>query len=254
MQIAWYDNFPVASWLALGGKCRGCRSPISARYLGVELLTGALFLYAAWRQLRADDAPVAERAALFTLHAAFLSALVVCTFIDLEFCILPDEITVSGILIGIGVAAIFPQVHAANAGALPEVIGNPHLGALAASALGAAVGFGEVWVVGALGKVVFRKRIEKEGETEAMGFGDVKYVAMMGAVLGWKGALLTLFIACIFGAFFGLGRLIVQRRMGYVPFGPFLSAGALVMLFWAPLVYGAMQSYADLFGGGAASP
>jgi len=76
-----------------------------------------------------------------------------------------------------------------------------------------------------------------------MGFGDVKYMAMIGAVLGWRGVLLTFVLACLTGSIFGIGKFIAVRRMGYVPFGPFLSLGALAMLFWASLVNGALQAY-----------
>ncbi|HLY09871.1 MAG TPA: A24 family peptidase, partial [Planctomycetota bacterium] len=82
---------------------------------------------------------------------------------------------------------------------------------------------------------VFRK--------DAMGFGDVKYMAMIGSVLGWWGALLTFVLACLAGSLFGIGKYAAVRRMGYVPFGPFLSLGALGMLFWSPLVDAALHAY-----------
>jgi len=90
----------------------------------------------------------------------------------------------------------------------------------------ALAGGGSIWLVGVLGKLVFRK--------DAMGFGDVKYMAMVGAVMGWRGVLLSFVLACLAGSIFGIGKFIAVRRMGYVPFGPFLSLGALAMLFWTP--------------------
>lgn len=240
--IAWYDNMPVLSWLILGGKCRGCRAPISPRYLVVELLTGALFFYAAWRILVGD--PLSgkaigkdgfEEATFFAVHAWFLGALIVCTFIDLEFRILPDEVTVSGIVIGIAAAVAFHWVHLDRT----LVISNQFLAGLANSILGAATGAGSIWLVGVLGKAVFRK--------EAMGFGDVKFMGMVGAVLGLRGVLLTFVLACLFGSIFGIGKFAVVRRFGYVPFGPFLALGALLMLLASPLVDGAIDSYLDLF-------
>ena len=237
--IAWYDNIPVFSWIALGGKCRHCRVPISPRYAAVELLTGALYLFAAWRLLYGPGArlgPV-DQAALFVLHAWFLGALIVSTFIDLEFRILPDEITLPGVVIGLAWSAAFPLL--AQAGDVRLLPGwNRHLAALGMSALGALAGGGSIYAVGVLGKLVFRK--------EAMGFGDVKYMAMVGAVLGWRGALLTLVLACLFGSVYGVGRWIVTRTMGYVPFGPFLSAGALFMLFGAGLVDDGIRAYIEL--------
>ncbi len=233
--IAWYDNIPVLSWVLLGGKCRHCKTPVSPRYAAVELLTAGLYLYAAWRVLYggAATSPV-DQAALFLLHAWFLGALVVSTFIDLEFRILPDEITLPGILIGLAWSAAFPRLlHAGDLAYRPEW--NPHLAGAAAGGLGAFIGGGSIWSVGKLGKWMFRK--------EAMGFGDVKFMAMVGAVLGWRGVLLTFMLACLIGSVYGIGRWIATRTMGHVPFGPFLSAGALGMLFFADLVDRGILAY-----------
>ena len=250
--IAWYDNLPVVSWCLLGGKCRHCRNPISIRYTLVELLTGALFLVAGWRALYRAESPGMPQAIGFAIEAWLLSAMLVCTFIDLEFRILPDEITLSGIVIGLAASAAFPFLHGWStpvppgisvvrdfhwyAGhGLPFDVREPHLAGLLAAATGAAAGAGSIWMVGVLGKLVFRK--------EAMGFGDVKYMAMIGAVLGWRGVLLTFVLACLGGSIFGIGKYAAVRRMGYVPFGPFLSLGALAMLFWSPLVDAALHAY-----------
>ncbi len=255
--IAWYDNLPVASWTLLGGKCRHCRNPISVRYTLVELMTGALFLYSGWRALYASpDLTGIQQAAKFALEAWFLSAMIVCTFIDLEFRILPDEITLSGVVIGLAASAAFPFLHGHEVltrgrwifseapervflllpgHGLPFAISEPHLASLAAAAAGAVTGGGSIYLVGVLGKLVFRK--------EAMGFGDVKYMAMVGAVLGWRGVLLTFVLACLVGSILGIGKFIFTRKMGYVPFGPFLSIGAVAMLFWSALVDRGIAAY-----------
>ncbi len=233
--VAWHDNIPVFSWIALGGRCRHCRAPISPRYALVELLTGALFLYAGWRNLYGSPAPGPERAVRFAVESAFVGAMIACTFIDLDFRILPDEITIPGTIVALGASAMFPFLHEP----LPVAVRGPHLAALAASALGALVGGGAIYLVGLFGRLVFRK--------EAMGLGDVKYMAMAGALLGWRGVLLTFVLACLFGSIFGIGKFAAVRRMGYVPFGPFLSLGALAMLFWAPWVDRAIRTYLGLF-------
>jgi leader peptidase (prepilin peptidase) / N-methyltransferase len=258
--IAWYDNFPVVSWLLLGGKCRFCKVPISSRYVLVELLTGGLYLYAGWRALYGSPRPGPDQAVAFAVEAWFLAALIVCTFIDFDFRILPDEVTLSGIVIGLAVSTAFPAathhkgsllgfvnfilellnaVGWVKAGPIPPATGgiwaNPHVLSFIDSAFGALVGGGAVYAVGVMGKLLFRK--------EAMGFGDVKYMAMFGSVLGWRGVLFTFMVACLLGSVFGIGKFIVKRRMGYVPFGPFLSAGALSMLFWAPWVDRLVQAY-----------
>jgi leader peptidase (prepilin peptidase)/N-methyltransferase len=259
--IAWYDNLPVISWCVLGGKCRHCRNPISIRYTLVELLTGALFFYAGYRALFLWPHPPLyglepglslppAAVARFAVEAWLVSAMIVCTFVDLEFRILPDEITLSGIVIGLVVSAAFPFFHGIEprlefgeigqyrwdeGHGLPWAIREPHLASLAAGVAGAIAGGGSIWLVGVRGEFIFRK--------EAMGLGDVKYMAMIGAVLGWRGVLLTFVIACLAGSVFGIGKFIAVRRMGYVPFGPFLSVGALAMLFWSPLVDAALRAY-----------
>ena len=179
--------------------------------------------------------------------------MIACTFIDLEFRILPDEITLPGVVIGLVASAAFPFLHewsgvsasGADAGirvfhalpghGLPWEIREPHLASLAAGVLGAVAGGGSIWLVGVLGKLVFRK--------DAMGFGDVKYMAMIGSVLGWRAVLLTFVLACLTGSIYGIGKYAAVRRMGYVPFGPFLSFGALTMLFWSDLVNAALTAY-----------
>jgi leader peptidase (prepilin peptidase)/N-methyltransferase len=251
--IAWYDNLPVLSWTALGGKCRHCRNPISVRYTLVELLTGALFLVAGWRALYGDESrwPGREEAERFAVEAWFVSALIVCTFVDLEFRIIPDEVSLSGIVIGLAASAAFPVLHPLGLRDLPGVLGlhlpaflGPgNLGSLVASIAGSIAGAGAIYAVGLMGKILFRKRVAAAGEETAMGFGDVKFMAMAGAVLGWRGVLLTLLVACLWGSLFGIGKLIVTRRMGFVPFGPFLSVGALTMLFVPGGVDRAMRAY-----------
>lgn len=275
--IAWYDNLPVLSWVVLGGKCRHCKNPISVRYTLVELLTGVLFLYAGWRALETPsplmfrsgpwisyrDPLQAEAAIRFALEGWFVSALIICTFVDLEFRIIPDEVSLSGIVIGLAAMTAFPFLCGSGGTprfedilvvpyrldpnfALPWAPGERHLAALVGSLAGALLGAGALYLVGLLGKIVFRKRVEAAGEDTAMGFGDVKFMAMVGAVLGWRGVLYTFLIACLLGSLYGLGKVIVTRRMGFVPFGPFLSAGALTVLFWTPFVDQAIAWYLQL--------
>jgi leader peptidase (prepilin peptidase)/N-methyltransferase len=254
--IAWYDNIPVVSWLILRGRCRKCGVKISPRYAAVELLTGAIFAWAAYVQLChgtfPDGTPLSGRqgAAWFAVQTYLASALIVCTFIDLEFTILPDEITLSGTVLGLIAGAAFPFIYEMTGEApwfqpghfawLPAAFRGPFTG-LAHAAAGAAAGGLIIYAIGVLGKLAFRK--------EAMGFGDVKLMAFLGAFLGPKAVLMALFVAVFLGAFFGIGKYVVLRRMGYVPFGPFLSAGALVMVFASGPVWRGFDAYLTLLRG-----
>jgi leader peptidase (prepilin peptidase) / N-methyltransferase len=249
--IAWFDNLPVVSWVFLGGKCRHCKTPISFRYVAVELLTGAIFAWAAYVQLyRGELYPEWRRAAWFAVQAYLASTLIVCTFIDLEFTILPDEITLSGIVLGLIAGTAFPfmydmtmktpMVQIIGSAPAPMLNNTTALG-LVLAATGAVAGGGVIWMIGVLGKLAFRK--------EAMGFGDVKLMAFLGAFLGPQAILMGLFLAIFLGALFGIVKLIVVRRMGYVPFGPFLSAGALVMVFAAPQVWAGVDAYINFIRG-----
>jgi leader peptidase (prepilin peptidase)/N-methyltransferase len=248
--IAWYDNVPVLSWLLLRGRCRHCGRRISPRYVLVELLTGVLLAWAGWRALYGSPGLTGMQQALkFAVESSFVSALLVSAFIDLEFRILPDEITLRGLAVGLGVSALWPFLHP-EAGRLVVpgtglALTQPHLVSLGASAIGALAGGGTLYVVGVFGKLAFRKRIEALGETEAMGLGDVKFMAMAGSILGWRAVLLSLVLACVGGSLVGLLRLLVARRMGYVPFGPFLSLGALAMLYLGPWVDLGVRLYMD---------
>ncbi|MBI2901174.1 MAG: prepilin peptidase [Planctomycetes bacterium] len=236
--IAWYDNFPVFSYLALGGRCRGCGERISPRYPLVELLTGAVFTWAAYAQIHHGAGSGSDRAVLFAVQAYLSATLIVCTFIDLDFRILPDEITLSGIVLGLVCGGAFPLLHGRM---LPGLPWNLHVRGLLASGLGAFVGGGTIYAVGVLGKLLFKK--------EAMGLGDVKLMAFLGAFLGWKSILLTLVLGCFVGAAYGIVQFFFTRKLRgvYVPFGPFLAAGAMTMIFLSPQVYGLLDGYMNLF-------
>src|SRR5256885_10401177 len=195
--IPFYDNIPVLSWLILGGRCRRCKARISPRYLAVELLTGALFL-------------------LCCLNFGFtLAALKYCVFgflllglifTDSETHLLPDKLTLPGISLGLLFSLTVPVNDLASQ-LLPGLISLPvssdvswHLLSLIDSLLGAAVGASFIYGAGA---IYLRAR-----GVEGMGFGDVKLMAMIGAFLGLKLTVFTLFAASIVGACFGVGTML----------------------------------------------
>ena len=205
--IAWYDNIPVASWVALGGKCRQCRKPISWSYPAVELVTGLLFAAITARFQFSWAALV---------YCALAAALVVLTVIDLKEMILPDEITVPGIPIGIALSFLVPCLHLADS----------RWHGLAMGAAGAATGAGVLWVIRALGSWFFKK--------EAMGLGDVKLMAMVGALIGpWKVLLVDFILAPVLGSLVGI-VIMARRREALIPipYGPFLALGTLAAIFW----------------------
>ncbi|MDQ6708317.1 MAG: prepilin peptidase [Acidobacteriota bacterium] len=213
--IAWYDNIPVLSYLALRARCRHCGTRISVRYPLVELLTGLLFAYFAWHL------GLTLIAAKYCVLTAILVALV---FSDIEERILPDEFTLGGIAIGL-VFAFFvpvPDVVAHAIFSLSDIsLGNRAL-SMAEAALGVVLPAGSLW----LGGFLFEKLRHKEG----LGLGDVKMMAMVGAFLGIRGALLTLIAGSVLGSVIGLIYIKATRQDAstyQLPFGTFLGIAAL---------------------------
>ena len=206
--IPWYFNIPVVSWLALRGRCASCKARISPRYLLLELLTAALFMAAAWRYM--DDLPVL----MVMLVAVF--GLELGTFIDLDWYILPDRVTIGGMALGLVASALLPQLHGAE---------TPDAGALR-SCIGLVTGFGVLYLVARVGKAVYHK--------EAMGFGDVKLMGAVGALFGWVAVVFTLFVSSLLGSLVGIGLVLAGRRnlQGRIPYGPFIAAAALLWMFF----------------------
>lgn len=204
--IAGYDNIPVLSYLVLGGRCRRCRRSISARYPAVELLTALIFagLARRWPQ---DPLWAA-------VAAAACAALIVVAFIDWDTFLIPDILSVGLVVSGIVLSPLNPLVGA-TAGAR-----------VGFSIAGAAAGFAICWSVAAAGEWMFKK--------EAMGGGDVKLLAGVGAWTGALGAFDCLVVASLFGSLYGGALLLTRRlkRQDPIPFGPFLSAAAIVNFFY----------------------
>jgi len=203
--VALYDNVPILAFLWLRGRCRGCRRPISWRYPVVEALLGVV-AFALWR--RWEGAPAWTIAAL-----AAVAALTAVAFIDWDTFLIPDELSLGLLVLGLlcsPLNPVFPGSLAAKAGL---------------SAVGAASGFAMCWAVAAFGEFVFKK--------EAMGGGDIKLLAAVGAWSGALGAFDCLLIGSMLGAVYG-SVLLLRRKVGRqdpIPFGPFLSAGAVLNFF-----------------------
>lgn len=298
--IPWYRNLPLLSWLLLRGRCADCGSKIAFRYWMVELLGALLFL---WIWIRFPWQVVLP-------YWVFASLLVVATFIDFDHFIIPDEITIGGTVAGLVFSLLFPQMMGTG-----SII---HSGGL--SLLGAAIGFGSLWLVVELGKKAFGKKkftldpaeellwirkaedadlkigdetmlwselFSRESDQllvrcsdlhlddqpvpakelafyynrliltgqetaldtlktirakvtevviprEAMGFGDVKFIAAIGAFLGWKAVFFTILSASLIGAVAGLLAMLLSNKESKIPFGPYLSLGALLWMACGP--------------------
>jgi leader peptidase (prepilin peptidase)/N-methyltransferase len=208
------DNIPIISFILLGGRCRQCNAGISLRYPLVEFLNAALYVLVFWR-----FSPYYSwfMAAYFVL----LSSLLVVTFIDIDYQIIPNGIT----LPGIPLALIFGSTI------LPDPFSRFDVLGFKASVTGVLLGGGLFYFIGLFGSAVFRK--------EAMGGGDIKLMAMLGGVLGWKGVILTTFIGSLFGSFVGITLILLKgSRFGTrIPFGPYLAFGAMISLFLGQDIY-----------------
>ncbi|HWS52872.1 MAG TPA: prepilin peptidase [Pyrinomonadaceae bacterium] len=213
-----YDNLPVVSWLALRGRCRACRAPISARYPAVELLTAALFALTFWARSGLTPA--------LPFDLAFVAALLALVFIDAEHMYLPNVINYPGTALAFVARLVVPNLY--GVGFLCAAGGCPpeRLLSLLNALLGALAGGGFLWLVGWLWQ-------RARGE-EGMGLGDVKMMFMVGAYLGWPLALLTIFIGVLSGSLVGVGLIAAGRGhlKSRLPFGIYLGLGAYVCLLY----------------------
>jgi len=296
--IPWYLNIPLVTWIVLRGRCKNCGAPISVRYFIVELLTGVTFL-GCWLGYGHQSV------GLVLVYALFLAGLIVAAFIDFEHFIIPDEITLGGIVVGFLCSIIVPQLHQAST----------LTGTMMHSLLGIGVGGGIIYAILRIGKWLFgRQRIELPKDTqiifsetavhlpdreipyeelfyrksdviavhartvelvdrcykdariqltptslkideeelnpeevhhleavsaeivlprEAMGFGDVKFMAAIGAFLGWQAVIFSLMLSSIIGSFIGVGLIVFGRRewSSRLPYGPYIVLATFAWVF-----------------------
>ena len=223
--IPWHLNIPVLSWLLLRGKCAWCKGPIAMRYMLVELLAATLFLAVFLKWAIPDDLhllPVSHPA-LIPVYWLFIGGLILGTFVDFDHYILPDSVTIGGMVAGPVLSAALPVMHGC------EVWWQ----GLGMSAAGLALGFGLLLAVSVLGEKAFKK--------EAMGFGDVKLLGAIGAFLGWKAVLFTVFVSSFLGSAVGLSLILFRnaKMQSRIPFGPYLAAAALIWVFYGPALINA---------------
>ena len=201
-QIRWYENIPIASYVFLRGKCSACATSISVRYPVVELTTGALFFYCAWRWGLTPEA---------LLWSGFGASILVLALIDWDTTLLPDDITLPLLWTGLIAAAL-------------QWSRTP----LPAALWGAVAGYMSLWLVYWAFKLVTGK--------EGMGYGDFKLFAALGAWFGWQALVPIILMASVIGAAVGIAMKFSSglREGGYVPFGPFLAGAGLTAMFFGP--------------------
>ncbi len=233
--LTWQENIPLISWLMLGARCKTCCAPISVRYPIIEMLTGAVFSLVVWRVGMVPATPV---------YLILMWSWIVLSGIDWDYYFIPDEINITGMVAG-PVIALIAQFVPWPTGLIVQD--------LWASLLGLAVGGGVIWFIRKLGSFILRQ--------EAMGFGDVKLMAFIGSFLGWKFALISIFLGAICGTIVGLAikaslhtktdppedadseafleknnplgiPFELENRYTRIPFGPYLVLGSFITFLY----------------------
>lgn len=222
--IRWWQNIPILSWLALRGRCANCRAPISPRYIFVELLGGVLFLavflhFGLYR-------PLGWSIARIVVMWTWISLMIVGSFIDFDHQLLPDFVTVGGMVLGLGVAALNTVLFLPFDGMTAVDRFMP----LVMSLSGLAFGFGLLWLIRWLGGKAFGR--------EAMGMGDVLLMGAVGALFGPVAALATLILSSVFGSLVGFAMILAAKarpgRFTAIPYGPYICLGCLAWMFFGP--------------------
>lgn len=221
--IRFYHNVPILGWLMLGGKCKDCKEPISWRYPAIEALTGLVFLIVYMQIGLTPYLPVA---------IAFVSTMIALIFIDAGHMILPNVITYPMFIIAVIIRVVYPIAFSGNYFSDTTYAPISYLGgwpswaiSLAGALFGALVGGGSLWLVGAIWKAL--------RGVDAMGLGDVKLLLGLGALLGWRLTILTIFIGAFTGAIAGIVVIARQKDKDLqtqIPFGIFLGIGSIIAL------------------------
>lgn len=236
--IAWYDNIPIASWFILRGRARCCGERFSFRYAAVEIMTACAYLYL-WSFF-----PAAEALAWMM----FVSLIIVVSFIDIDTMELPDMLTIGGMVAGVAVSMLVPEIHFDANPAEPRVFSA--LKAFIVSVSGVAVGSGILYWLRLLAEC-FLKR-------EAMGEGDVVLIGCIGAFCGWQGAVFSIFGGSFIGALVMVPAMLISKLLfrgrglrAEIPFGPWLGMGAVAYaLFLRDFVDSYFAGLAGVFFGG----
>ena len=213
--IKWYQNIPILSWLALRGKCANCKAPISPRYILIETLGGALFLAAFVKY--GTDSGLAPAVLDTTVAWFWISLMIVGSMIDFDHKLLPDFVTVGGMILGVVVGVI-------------DSCRQQSIVPVAWSVVGLAFGFGLLWLIRFLGSKAFKR--------EAMGLGDVFLMGAVGALFGPVAVLVALILSSVFGSIVGLSMVALSKtkfgKFVEIPYGPYICMGCLAWMFYGP--------------------
>ena len=234
-RVVWYDNIPVLSYLFLKGKCRHCQHKISALYPITEIITGIVFLSLFHSVLMVKG----DLICAYIFYLIFCCLLIVGSIVDLKLYIIPNEITYTGLILA-PIAGLL-CVGSRNLNSAQGYFDNSAsqwMASLQTSMIGILVGGGMIYLCGVIGKLVFRK--------DAMGFGDVKLMGVIGGFIGWKLAVATFFLAPFFGLLFGIPRIVLKRGK-MIPYGPFLSLAAFICLLFQDVTVGIIDNYLDVY-------
>jgi leader peptidase (prepilin peptidase)/N-methyltransferase len=228
--LAWKDNIPIFGWIFLGGKCRYCKAPIAARYPSIELFTAILFTVV-WLKY-----PLFQESGLdfrFVAYWVLAFGLVLGSFVDLDEMWIPDRCTIGGMIIGPIFSFLIPSMHGAES----------HVAGLIQSLIGLAFGFGLLWSVSFLGRLILKK--------DAMGFGDVKLMGALGAFLGLESVIFIVFISSLLGSVIGISFIAAGKKelQSKIPFGPYIALAAVI---WVLGGYGWWDAYTNWITGSVA--
>ena len=231
--IKWYQNLPIVAWLALRGKCANCKEPISPRYIVIETIGGLLFLAVFLHYFVFLGASLVDPVAWIPVFVywVWISLMIVGSMIDYDLQLLPDFVTVGGMILGLVANGFFDFIYWPLIAGATGFLWRPFL---CESVLGLVLGFGLLWLIRFVGGKVFKR--------EAMGLGDVFLMGAVGALFGPVAVLVTLILSSVFGSVVGIGMIMLSKarlgRLVAIPFGPYICMGCLAWMFWGNEIVG----------------
>jgi leader peptidase (prepilin peptidase)/N-methyltransferase len=216
--LSWKDNIPIFGWIFLGGKCRYCKAPISARYPSIELLAAILFTMV-W--LRFPYNPIVVP------YGVLVFGLILGSMVDVDEMWIPDRCTIGGMILGPIFSFLIPSMHGMEG----------HVNGLIQSLIGMAFGFGLLWSVAFFGRLILKK--------DAMGFGDVKLMGALGAFLGLESIVFIVFVSSLLGSVIGVTFIATGKKelQSKIPFGPYIALAAIIWMLGGSALWDAYAEW-----------